>query len=793
MLTHTDPFSLALQAHRSGDLARAEHLYRQNLASNPQHAPSWHLLGVLATHRGRPQEALEHIGRAMSLQPDDAAFHLNYGVALMAVGRRAEAIASFREALRLQPDFPHAHNNLANALHEMGDRAQARGHWHKAIELQPDYAEAHHNLAQALVDDGQYDDALRHAGQAVRLAPNHGPAHRVLGNAHAGKEDWTAAETSLRQALRLRPEWPEAHCDLAHVLQKQEKFAEAAGHLRQALQLNPNYAPAHNEFGILRGKEGQPAEAILHFEQALRLRPDYAEAHHNLGVVLKMQRRFDEAVAHFREVLWASPGAVEPTSSLAATLDQLGRTDEAIGVLAGALAERPQEAGLQAGLGTALANAGRVSEAIERFRDSLRIRGDAVVHSCLLDALNYEPNVGGEELLEEHRRWDEAFGDDVLGLAASPGRCNAGEPLALRGRLRIGYVSGDFVSHIAAHFIEPILRHHDPEKVEVFCYADVAAPDARTARLWSLAPQWRPICGLGDADAARLVRSDGIDILVDLAGHTGSRLGVFARKPAAVQVTYLGYPNTTGLSAIDYRLTDAIADPPGEPPCHTEELVRLPGGFCCYAPSEAAPEVSALPAAKSGFVTFGSLHKLAKLNDRVLDLWARVLQAVPSSRLLLFRDNLRGSIRDGLRQRFVERGIDPARLAFPDAVPGMNYLTVYHAIDIALDVFPWSGHATACEGLWMGVPALTLSGKRHAARMVSSVLTQLDMADWIARDREEYVAKARSWAGKIDERLALRSGLRERMRQSPLCDGKRFTAELETAYRALWERSRQGR
>jgi predicted O-linked N-acetylglucosamine transferase (SPINDLY family) len=795
----TDSFDLALQTHRAGDLTRAEHLYRRCLEVNPQHPASWHLLGVVVTHRGRPQEALKHISRAISLQPNEAAFHLNHGVALQAVGRRYDAIASFREALRLQPDFPHAHNNLANAFYEQGDRGQAFSHWRKAIESLPNYVEARCNLARALMDEKQLDEALGHAQQASNLAPNHAPAHRVLANVLAVREEWSAAEASFQQALRLRPEWPEVHVDLADVLQKQDKLAEAGAHIRQALQLNPNYAPAYNQFGIVRGREGQPAEAILHFEQALRLRPEYSEGRHNLALILKMQRRYSEAAVHLREVLKLHPHAIEPIKNLAGTLDQMGHTDEAVAVLQDALRAfaRPDSAvagsptvespgataSLHAALATALSNSGQLADSITHFREALRLKPDmSVVHSCLLDALNFDPDMQREELLAEHRRWDAAHGQIVgLGQHSNHDR----DP---QRRLRIGYLSGDFIRHIAVHFIEPILAHHDPEQAEVFCYADVVAPDARTTKLWSLAAQWRSISGIGDVEVAGMVYNDHIDILVDLGGHTGSRLGVFARRPAPVQVTYLGYPNTTGLSAMNYRLTDNVADPPGEPVCHAEELVRLPGGFCCYAPHGGIPEPNRLPAQVAGFLTFGSLHKLAKLNDRVLELWCDLLRAVPSSRLLLFRDNLRGQVRDDLRRRFVDRGINEVRLVFPDVVPGQNFLQVYQSVDIALDVFPWNGHATACEGLWMGVPVLTLAGNRHAARMVASVLTQLSMTDWIARAPEEYIAKAASWTGRLDELAALRVGLRERMRISPLCDGKRFTRELETAYRDMWER-----
>jgi predicted O-linked N-acetylglucosamine transferase (SPINDLY family) len=263
---------------------------------------------------------------------------------------------------------------------------------------------------------------------------------------------------------------------------------------------------------------------------------------------------------------------------------------------------------------------------------------------------------------------------------------------------------------------------------------------------------------------------------------------VFARQPAPVQVSYLGYPNTTGLDAMHYRLTDAVADPPGEPPCHTEEVVRLPAGFCCYAPAP-APEVGPLPAQACGSLTFGSLHKLAKLNGAVLDLWCAALRAVPSARLLLFRDALRGSTRDYFRQQFQERGIAEERiiLRHPTAETGC-FLTVYDQIDVLLDTFPWSGHATACESLWMGVPVLTRLGARHAGRMVASVLTQVGLTDFITRTPDEFVARAVELAADLPRLADLRSQLRERMRGSPLCDGATFTRHLEAAYRKMWQR-----
>jgi predicted O-linked N-acetylglucosamine transferase (SPINDLY family) len=275
-----------------------------------------------------------------------------------------------------------------------------------------------------------------------------------------------------------------------------------------------------------------------------------------------------------------------------------------------------------------------------------------------------------------------------------------------------------------------------------------------------------------------------------VAGHTsGNRLGVFARKPAPVQITYLGYPNTTGLTTIDYRLSDAIADPPGEPRRHSEAIYRLPGCFCCFAPHRNAPGVTALPALKSRQLTFGSLHKLLKLNDKVLDLWCEILRAVPSSRLLVCGQTLQGEMKEHIAHRFAAGGLSAERvelrqLAIPDRT---SHLAAYADIDIALDPFPWSGHATACESLWMGVPVITLNGLNHASRMVASVLRCLGLDEWIADSRKGYVERAIEWAGKLDQLASLRSQLRDRMRASPLSDGKSFTGRLEEAYRSIWE------
>jgi predicted O-linked N-acetylglucosamine transferase (SPINDLY family) len=343
-----------------------------------------------------------------------------------------------------------------------------------------------------------------------------------------------------------------------------------------------------------------------------------------------------------------------------------------------------------------------------------------------------------------------------------------------------------------SYFFEPVLAAHDAAAFEVFCYSDAPVADAVTQRLRAQAGQWRDIAGLSDERVAALIRADRIDLLVDLAGHTArNRLLVFARRPAPVQATWLGYPNTTGLAAIDFRVTDAVSDPPGQTEAwHTEELVRLAGPFSCYAPPAESPPVSPLPALAAGHVTFGCLNNLAKLTPPTVALWAQLLGAVAGSRLLLKASGLADAETAArLRQEFAGQGIDPARLDLRGAGQSVaRHLGVYHQVDVALDPFPYNGTTTTCEALWMGVPVVTLAGDAHVSRVGASLLTHLDLTACIAESPAAYVDRARGLAGDLARLAVLRAGLRERLRASPLCDGPGFTRQLEDAFRAMWRR-----
>jgi predicted O-linked N-acetylglucosamine transferase (SPINDLY family) len=729
----------------------AEQLLRQVPTSDHRYAEALHLLGVVAHQQGRFDVAAGYYQQAIAAEPSNAVFHSSAGAVCQALGRYAEARGHHEEALRLRPQDPLVLNNLAITLVAEGRAPEAVPFLEQALRADPNDEGVLSNLAAALRAAGRPGEAVAYLRQALRLKPDFAQAYHNLGNALRDRGDLDGAVECFEQAVRLQPSVAQAHLELASALQARGRLDQAILSYRRALQIHPGHAEALHGLGEALLAKNQLAEAITSLSQALRLRPGDADAHNTLGSAYLTLGWLDLAVASYTRALELRP-------DLSAARNNLGLAWEAQGKLA---------------------------LARDCFEQALRDKPqDHKAHSAYLGSLNYDPDSEPAALLAEHRRWAERH---APAAAPPPAHDNPRDP---GRRLRVGYVSPDFRSHAVAHFLEPILAHHDRQRVQAFCYADVGAPDDRTAYLRSLADHWRDTFGLPDEHLARLVRQDGIDILVDLAGHTANnRLLAFARKPAPVQVSYLGYPCTTGVPGIDYRLVDDVTDPAGEPVSHTEELVRLDKVFCCYAVPRDLPEPTSPPAARRGFVTFGSLHKLEKVNAAVVDLWCGILKDLPSARLLLSRNTLQGKAAEYFASQFALRGLDQARIVLhhADAI-NLQHLRVYEDIDIALDPFPWSGHTTACEALWMGVPVITLRGKRHAGRMVATVLSCVGLNELIAETPEDYRRIATALAADGAKLTELRLGLRARMRQSALCDGAAFTRRLEEAYRRMWHR-----
>jgi protein O-GlcNAc transferase len=527
--------------------------------------------------------------------------------------------------------------------------------------------------------------------------------------------------------------------------------------------------------------------AIDHNRRALALDARSAEALNNLSIALMLDGRREEALEACRRLVEVRPDAGSRLN-LASACRMLGRLDEAAAEYRLAAQLDPASADAHANLGVVLMEMGQHAEAEAALRRALALSpGSAKLHSNLLLSLNYRDDVGPERVFEEHRAWARLHAAPLEAAAAphanerSPGR-----------RLRIGYVSGDFKRHSVAWFAEPVLAAHDRERFAVVCYSDVPKPDAVTARIRACADEWREIFGRSDEEVAARVRADAIDILVDLGGHTGKhRLLVFARRPAPVQVTWLGYPNTTGLRSMDYRITDIDADPPGlADALHTEKLLRLADGFLCYAPPASSPPVGPVPFSSSGRITFGCFNNLAKLTPAAVALWSRLLAAVPGSRLVLkARGMASEATREDVRRQFHAQGIGEAALALREPLASLeSHLAAYGEIDIALDVFPYNGTTTTCEALWMGVPVVALAGRVHASRVGASILRRVGLHELVAHDEGDYLRIGRSLAADPVRMQALRAGMRQRLAASPLLDANGFVRGLEGAFREAWRR-----
>jgi predicted O-linked N-acetylglucosamine transferase (SPINDLY family) len=594
------------------------------------------------------------------------------------------------------------------------------------------------------------------------------------------------AEAGYRKILAARPQHAPALHLLGVLLSQTGKQQDAEALLRKAIAAMPDFAEAHGNLGMCLFARGKLDAAIASYRRALKLNPNLPEAHCNLGTALLAKGQVEEAVACLRLALQLRPDQAGIYSNLGNVLAECGRLDEAVDCFNRAAALRPDLVGVQVNLANALANRGDVERSIAVSRTALeRHPTCAFAHGNLLYAMHFVAGIDPQSIFAEHKAWNERHAQPLIARRQR----HDNDPTTDR-RLKVGYVSADFRSHSVAYFIEPLLAHHDRDAVEVYCYADVPSPDKVTARLQQLAQHWRDIAGLSNTHLAERIRADRIDILVDLAGHTANnRLLAFAEKPASVQVTYLGYPDTTGLSAIDFRLTDAFADPPGTTDSlHTEQLVRLQGSFLCFNPMDDSPPPTSLPAASAGHVTFGTFNALRKFSDQAIALWAGVLSAVPKSRLLIKNTSLADdSTRKRLIERFSANGIPADRLDLRGRVSMRSgHLRVYDEVDIALDTFPYHGTTTTCEALWMGVPVISLAGATHVSRVGVSILSNVGLTDLIANSNQDFVQIAASLASDLARLVELRSTLRDRLRSSPLMDARSFATNVELAFRQMW-------
>ena len=778
--------SEALDLHRQGRLTEARIRYERILSKQPDHPDALNLLGALEQAAGNLTLALGYLEKAISLSPQNGMYLNNLGNALKDAGQYDRAEACYCRAAELDPRDPNPPYNLATLLHGRDRLAEARIWYEKTLALAPDDTAALNNLGALLRTQGKMSQAESVYRKLLETAPNHPKALFNLGSLLCDQGRLEEAEASFHAALSVNPQYIEALLGLGRAFREAGRLIEAGNAYTRAIRNRPDSAEAHFNLGNIFKDLGRFEEAAACYRKALDIDPGFAPAMCNLGSAFRELGLNDAAMACYRKALESDPDFAAVYNNMSILHTEQGRITEAIACCKKAQELRADFAESYNNLGRALKYSGRAAESIEWYEKSLALAPEtAFVHSNLLYAMSYLEDGSPETVLQAHRSWaqchgasaDKRFSDHSN--EADPGR-----------RLRVGYVSPDFRQHPVGTFIEPVLAGHDRSSVEVVCFSDVRKRDSVTQRLRRLADQWYDTAGMSDQRLAEMIRDAGVDILVDLAGHTaGNRMPLFSLRPAPVQVTYLGYPNTTGLAAMDYRISDAWADPPGQTDAwHTEKLIRLDHGFLCYSPPEAAPEVGPTPCIKSGTVTFGSFNNLAKFNAGVASLWADVLNAVPGSRLIMkFKTLSDPGVRQHVIDAFAANGISSDRVSLHGFLPSFaDHFALYNRIDIGLDTFPYNGTTTTCEALWMGVPVVALAGRTHAARVGVSILTGLGLVDLVAQNREEYVRKAAALAGDLNRLETLRKGLRRHMQASTLMDGRGLARRLEHAYRDMW-------
>lgn len=743
-------FQQALALHQSGQLAAAQALYEAILRVQPEHADAWHLLGVIALQSKQLPQALECIGRAIRIQPQQAGFYINQGNVLKAMQQPEAALASFEQAIARQPNMADAYAMRATTLLELQQFGAAVACLDQLIALQPHAVQAYFYRGIAQQQLQQLDAAIASYDQAIALEPAFAQAWANRGVAQQALQQLDAAIASYDQAIAQQSDFAAAHFNRGSALQERHRLEEAIASYDRAIALQPDHAQAYCNRGSALKDLGQASAAVASYDQAIALAPDYADAWANRGIALDVLRKTEQAEHSYRHALQIDPTLAEAHHNLALSL--LTRGD--------------------------------IPAATQGFRSALAVaphRNDA--HSGLLLCLSSDIQVDANTLLAEHVRFGTQFEAPLR--PHWPAHTN---PREATRPLHIGFVSGDLYSHAIATFIEPVLQEltQSPHLV-LHAYYNHTVRDAVNQRLQTYFDHWNAVATLSDAALATKIRADGIDILIDLSGHTGlNRLVAFAHKPAPIQATWMGFPSTTGLQSMDYCLTDRYFLPQAEfAHQFTEKLVYLPAA-APFLPFEGAPPVNALPAHTNGYLTFGSFNKLKKFSPAVVALWARVLHAHPGSRMVL--GGMESADNPTVQQWFANEGIASERLRFYPVSDMPTYLQHHHQVDLCLDTFPYSGGTTTLHAQWMGVPTLILSGPTPACRTGCSILGHAGLLAFQANSPQEFVDISLDWASRLDELAAIRASLRERFAASPVGQPAVIGQGLEKAFRTMWQR-----
>ncbi len=747
-VTLQEALQLAVQHHQAGRFADAESIYRQILDQHPGITQARVFLSLVLIATGRSAEAIDQAQQAVAAAPQDPGARFALADALLNAGQHHDAIEHYRAGLTVEPQHVTAWINLAFALLHLQRPVEAIEASRAALKQQPELPEAYGTLADAFAAQEKFDEAVEHARHAIRLLPKSAHARLTLGNVHLA-----AAQ-----------------------------FDDAIAAFEEATQLMPDLADAHNNLGIALMEAGRGNESLVSFERAVRLRPKDATRQVNLARSLEWLGRYEQAREVAESAVRSDPVYADGWNQLAIIYGKLNEPQRAIEACRKALAIDPKHANARTNLGIAFKDQGYIKEAVAEHRLAVDANPDhATAWSNLLYVMHLHPDYDGDRIRAEHVAWAEKKADPL-----PPASHRFSNDRNAERPLRIAYVSPDLRGHPVGNFMLPLLTHHNRRQVHITCYADVLTEDSVSAKLRGAADMWRNTRAMKNEALFEQIRRDGIDILVDLTLHSaGNRMLVFARKPAPVQATYLGYPSTTGLAAMDWRFTDRLLDPGDQGTrFYTERPAYLETTYWCYHKPRPDVRVALPPARSAGRVTFGCFNNFGRVTDAAIAAWARILKNMPTSRLILHADP--GGHRQRVLQPMAAAGIAAERIEFVERAKLAAYFESYSRIDIALDPFPYCGATTTCDALWMGVPVISLVGDIAVRRAGLSILSRVGLADLAVDSVDAYVRKAIDLARDVEKLAELRRGLRDRMLNSPLMDAASFARDVERLYRMMW-------
>lgn len=755
----------------------------------------------LQTQKMMPQ-AFESFTEAILLEPRNAIALTHCGLLYKEGGHFAEAVESYQNALKADPSYKPAAECLAIVMTDLGTNLKLAGNtdegiqkYLEALKVDSHYAPAYYNLGVVYSEMLEFDLALSCYEKAASERPMYAEAYCNMGVIYKNRGDLETAINCYERCLTVSPNFDIAKnnmaialTDLGTKVKLEGDINQGVAYYKKALYYNCRYADAMYNLGVAYGEMLKFDKAIVFYELALHFNPHCAEACNNLGVIYKDRDNLDKAVECYQMALYIKPNFSQSLNNLGVVYTVQGKMDAAASMIEKAITANSTYAEAYNNLGVLHRDAGNIVLAIEAYERCLQIDPDSrnAGQNRLL-AMNYINEGSDDKLFEAHRDWGRRF------MKLYPQYTIWDNPKVMERTLIIGYVSPDYFTHSVSYFIEAPLSYHDYTNYKVVVYSAVVKADAKTHKFKDKVLKkgglWRDIYGIDENKVASMVRDDKVDILVDLTGHTANnKLGMLACRPAPVQATWIGYPNTTGLPTIDYRITDVLTDPLNTKQKHVEELVRLPECFLCYTPSSEAGPVTPAPALSNGFITFGSFNNLAKITPKVLEVWARILRAVPNSRLVV---KCKPFCCDSIRQCFLstleQLGVESLCVdLLPLILFNHDHMQAYSLMDISLDTFPYAGTTTTCESLYMGVPCVTMAGSVHAHNVGVSLLSNVGLGHLIAKTEDEYVRIALQLASDVSALSELRTALRERMLKSPLCNGSKFTLGLESAYRNMW-------